>query len=148
MYQGLHRLHCEHIGTLEPPPPFPKDFEAVAPLKILYLGVPEGPYRDTRRRRALCLSPHGRYPEAFAYHLRRRRRRALWLWGGWWLAAGEKYTVDSTQEHLFFEKCQHYEKYTFDSTQERDFFETCQNSEKYTFDSTQEHLIFEKISKS
>ena len=53
-----------------------------------FLGVPEGPYRDTRRRRALCLSPHGRYPEAFAYHLRRRRRRALWLWGGWWLAAG------------------------------------------------------------
>ena len=40
----------------------------------VYLGVPEGPYRDTRRRRALCLSPWGQYSEAFAYHLRRRRR--------------------------------------------------------------------------
>ena len=52
-----------------------------------FLGVPRGPYRDTRRRRALCLSPRGQYSEAFAYHLRRRRRRALWLWGGCWLAA-------------------------------------------------------------
>ena len=41
------------------------------PTPLGNLGVPEGPYRDTRRRRRLSLSPHRRYPEAFAYHLRR-----------------------------------------------------------------------------
>ena len=63
------------------------------------LGVPEGPYRVARRRRACPSSPTDRPSEALAYRLRRRRRRACWqvawVWFlvGWWLTGG--WLVDS-----------------------------------------------------
>ena len=92
---SYHKLPLKGYLFLRTQDPLVKNNFGQFPLASQILHRQESPYGSrgsagsvSRRASRLPLSPTGGTQKPLRIICVARRRRALWLWGGWWLAGG------------------------------------------------------------